>query len=337
LEILLVWAQLIFAGIIIFIAAHHLVSSVDIISQELNLGQTFVGVLLLATATSLPELGTGATSILLVNEPELAAGDVFGSNMFNLLLIGACDFFWRGLPIMHTVERSTVILGLFSLVAILITSTIISVESFSTYEFSLFGLMISPFSIFIILFFIYAMYSVYKSDRNEDSVNNESVKVSRRLVFAINKYLIAAIVTFAAASLLSYSGDNLSILMNWNKGFVGTQFLAIATSLPEAATVIMAMYKMKTDLAVSNLFGSNLFNTCVVLFGDDLFLTKSSFWGHINNIHIFSCLMAILSTLIIISFAQSRGTVLVKLFGGKWLFPILIIGYISAAILIFRG
>ena len=152
MEIFLVWGQLIFAGIIIFIAAHHLVSSVDIISQELNLGQAFVGVLLLATATSLPELGTGATSILLVNEPELAAGDVFGSNMFNLLLIGACDFFWRGLPIMHTVERSTVILGLFSLVAILIASTIISVESFSTYEFSLFGLMISPFSILIILF-----------------------------------------------------------------------------------------------------------------------------------------------------------------------------------------
>jgi cation:H+ antiporter len=154
---------------------------------------------------------------------------------------------------------------------------------------------------------------------------------------AINGYLIAASVTFAAATLLTHSGNNLAILMEWSQGFVGTQFLAIATSLPEVATAIMAIRQMKPDLAVANLFGSNLFNTCVVLFGDDVVFTKGSFLGHINSINVVTCLMAIIATLIITSFAQSRGTILVKLAGGKWLFPILIIGYIVVAVIIFRG
>lgn len=273
----------------------------------------------------------------MINEPELAAGDVFGSNMFNLLIIGACDFFWRSKPIMQAVARSTVMLGLFSLVAILIVATAIGVKGYFNYSFSLIELNISPFSILLILFFAYAMYSVYRQDKVGYSPKDISFKISRRLILAINGYLIAASVTFAAATLLTHSGNNLAILMEWSQGFVGTQFLAIATSLPEVATAIMAIRQMKPDLAVANLFGSNLFNTCVVLFGDDVVFTKGSFLGHINSINVVTCLMAIIATLIITSFAQSRGTILVKLAGGKWLFPILIIGYIVVAVIIFRG
>ena len=91
----LLWFQLAGMALIILFASKYLVRSADIIAVETGMGRSFVGVLLLATATSLPELATGVSSIILLGEPDLAAGDAFGSNLFNLLIIGILDLIWK--------------------------------------------------------------------------------------------------------------------------------------------------------------------------------------------------------------------------------------------------
>ena len=88
LELVLLWLQLAGAAGIILAASTWLAKSADIIAEKAGLGRSFIGVVLLATATSLPELGTGVSAITIVGTPDLAAGDAFGSNLVNLLLVG---------------------------------------------------------------------------------------------------------------------------------------------------------------------------------------------------------------------------------------------------------
>ena len=76
------WLQLLLSAAFILLASNYLAKSADVISFRTGLGRSFIGVVLLATATSLPELGTGVSSIILVDAPDLAAGDAFGSNLF---------------------------------------------------------------------------------------------------------------------------------------------------------------------------------------------------------------------------------------------------------------
>ena len=111
MPIALLWLQLAGVTIIIVTASHFLAKSADIISFKTGLGQSLVGVVLLATATSLPELGTGVSSVTFFDAPDLAAGDAFGSNLLNLLIIGLLDLISRKDPILTMVNATAVLLG----------------------------------------------------------------------------------------------------------------------------------------------------------------------------------------------------------------------------------
>ena len=79
MSVLVWWLILIAMAVAILITSNFLAKAADVIAEKTGLGRSFIGVVLLATATSLPELGTGLSSILLVGEPDLAAGDAFGA------------------------------------------------------------------------------------------------------------------------------------------------------------------------------------------------------------------------------------------------------------------
>jgi cation:H+ antiporter len=64
----------------------------DVIAEKSGLGGTWMGVLVMAAVTSLPELVTGVSSIVVFDVPDIAAGDVIGSCMFNLLILAFLDF-----------------------------------------------------------------------------------------------------------------------------------------------------------------------------------------------------------------------------------------------------
>ena len=107
----LLWLQLGATAAIILIASQFLARSADVVAEKTGLGRSFVGVVMLATATSLPELGTGISSIVVVDAPDLAAGDAFGSNLFNLMIIGFLDLYWRNGPVLNSVRSTSVVVG----------------------------------------------------------------------------------------------------------------------------------------------------------------------------------------------------------------------------------
>ena len=294
------WIQLIIAASVILFTSKYLAKSADNIATKTGLGRSFIGVVLLATATSLPELGTGINAVSRLDAPDLAAGDVFGSNIFNLLIVVVLDAYWRNRSFLGSVAKNTWITASLSISIIVLAL----IALWNPGNFSLNIGNVGLLSYLIILFFVISMFIIYKQDKHQmshspEKTNDISQTTTLKKSFMI--YFASATLIIISSIFLSGAGEDIAHIMNWGESFVGTQLLALSTSLPELATCIAAVRLKAPELAITNLLGSNLFNTGIVLFADDLFYSNGPIWNHLSSAHIFNCAIAILMTLVIIA------------------------------------
>ena len=296
------WIQLLVATGFILLAANFLAKSADIIALRTGLGRSFIGVVLLATATSLPELGTGVSAITIVGAPDLAVGDAFGSNLFNLFIIGLLDLFWRntGTPILNSVSTTSVFVGILGV--FIISITVIAVyfhEHLPEGSFS--GWFISPVTVILFIFFLISMYLIYRIARtDEHGESTDDDYASESLARAGVTYAIAAVIIIGSAIWLANTGEGIAHAMHWEASFVGTQFLAFSTSLPELAASLAALRINAPELAITNVLGSNLFNMGFILTIDDLALVGEPLWSSISSIHEATAIFAIFMTCVVL-------------------------------------
>ena len=307
MDVTLLWVQLAGAALFILIAANYLAKSADVIAIKTGLGRSFAGVVLLATATSLPELGTGVSSIMVFDAPDLAAGDAFGSNIFNLMIIGLLDLYWRNGPILNRVSTTSVAVGALSILVISIAVIAMLVHGATS---ALNGLTISPISIIMFLVFLAAMYVIYTLGKRQGATEDDAELPSYEdssLTKAVIIYVLAGAVVVGAAFWLAQIGDGLTHAMGWDASFVGTQFLAFSTSLPELAASFAAIRINAPELAITGVIGSNLFNMGFILFMDDLALVGQPLWGAISQVHIMTAMFAIIMTAVVMVALIFRG------------------------------
>ncbi len=301
----LLWLQLAGAAGIILFAASYMAGSADVIAIRTGLGRTFIGVVMLATATSLPELGTGVSSIAWLDQPDLAAGDAFGSNVFNLLIIGLLDFFWRNGPLLNQVSAGAVLIAALGILMIGLAAVSIFIHQELSFAA---GSFVSPFSVAILVTFVISMWILYRAEQgNDDSEDHPEPDTSMRRAFVV--YGLSAATVVVAAIWLANTGDGLAEELNLERSFIGTQFLALSTSLPELAASIAAIRIGAPELAISNVLGSNLFNMGFILFVDDIVYTDGPLWEVVAPVHIFTAITAMLMTAVVIIalVTQERG------------------------------
>jgi cation:H+ antiporter len=89
---------------------------------------------------------------------------------------------------------------------------------------------------------------------------------------ALARYGLAAVVVVGASVWLPFVGSELAVQMSWHNTFVGTLFVAVATSLPELVVTLSALRMGALDMAVANLLGSNLFDVAIIAIDDALYL-----------------------------------------------------------------
>lgn len=343
----LVWVQLAAASVVILVGASLLTKSADVIAIKTGLGRAFIGVILLATATSLPELGTGISAVKLLGEPDLAAGDAFGSNLFNLMIIGLLDMFYKEGSILRNVSVNLGLVGTLGIALTTLAGVGVLIHSMTA---AISNWYISPISVMLILTFIAAIYMIYRAEKKVGTKSDtggspeDESYVTHSLHKAALTYLVAATVVVGGGIWLAHTGDVMAKKMGWEASFVGTQFLAFSTSLPELATAFAAIRLNAPELAVSNLLGSNIFNMGFVLFVDDVVYSEGVFWGSISDIHSLTALIAIgmTSVVVITLLGYSRGepTRLGRSRGESTRFwkveSLLLIGlYVTASLLIF--
>ena len=332
---LLVWTEFLICVLIILFFGAKLSRYGDKIAEKTGLGGIWVGLLLLAAATSLPELITGIGAVTLVGGGEganLALGAVFGSNMFNLLIIALIDTMYRFGPLLSSVSRGHVLLAALGILLIAFAGggILIGTEVWD-------GVIgwVSIYSVVLVLLYLWGSGRIFRREQRQPearALRYESTSPRR----AYLGFAIAALVIVGAGIWLALIGEEIAAGTGWDTTFVGSIFLAATTSLPELVVCIVALRIGATDMAIANMLGSNMFNMGIVIAGDDLFYRSGSIFSAASSGHVFSAAIAILMTLIVIAglvFRPRRKTPLRM----SWYSVALIVIYLGGAYALFTA
>lgn len=271
-------------AIVVVVAARFLAASGVVIAFRTGWGQVWVGTLLLAGATSLPELVASSTAAFL-GKPDLAGGNIFGSNMLNVTILALALGFFGGKQVFQRVlPQQTWVAAL----AIVLTVTAVVLAAI---QLDARWLVISPASLIIIALYIWGSRLLFKQSSN--AVQPEIATNSRSLRWGWTVFALSSGAIFAASVFLTTSAVDIADITGISESFIGVLAVAFVTSLPEVSTSVAALRIGAPNLAVSNIYGSNAFNI-VALAVADLFFTGGSLFGNLGNGAVVAGLFAIL-------------------------------------------
>jgi cation:H+ antiporter len=288
-----IWASLLVCLAAIGFAGVRLSHYGDIIAEKSGMSRGWIGLILMATVTSLPELVTGLSSVTVANVPNIAVGDVLGSCVFNLFIIVILDVLYRKESIFSRARQGNILSAGYGIV--LIGFVGLNLLLYRDTTFPSLG-HVGLYTPVILLLYLLAMRSLYryeKSDVSEYVGDRAELYPDITLKQAIHGYAASALVVLAAGIWLPYIADDLSVAMHWEQSFVGTLFVAAVTSTPEVVVTVAALRMGAIDLAIGNLFGSNLFNIAILAI-DDLVYLPGPLLAHVSISHTASAFSAMM-------------------------------------------
>lgn len=284
------WLQFVACLLVIGAAGYQLTRFGDAIAEMAGLSRSWVGVALLASVTSLPELATGISAVTVAGVPDIAVGDVLGSCVFNLLILVALDFLHRREPVYTRARQGHIVSAGFGVALIGFTGlNLLLYRQGSAPALGHVGL----YTPMLVLFYAVAIRILFRYEQEQLAgfVETQPTHAGLTLRRAVAGYAAAGLVVVAAGSWLPFVADSLAEQMGWGESFVGTLLVAAVTSAPEVVVTVAAVRLGALDLAIGNLLGSNLFNI-MVLAVDDLFYAPGPLFAAVSAAHVASALAA---------------------------------------------
>ena len=287
----------------VVVAGVFLSWSADEIAARTGLGRLLIGSVLLAGATSMPELSVDIAAIRSGNS-DLAVGDLLGSSLMNLLILAVLDLMHSSRGQMFS--RPAAAHALSGAAGIALTSVVaiaIATERHSNWGewcglgggawFVLIGYLLSARIIFIDQRIGQAIANRQepRSRTPEEPAPNPRDKSWHKpaLIFAL-----AATATLAAGPYLSATAVEFADRAGLAKTFIGTTLVALCTSLPELVSCWAAVRIKAVDLAVGNILGSNAFNMVLIVVLD--VIHPGSLLATVSVAHVVTANTAILAT-----------------------------------------
>lgn len=268
----MVFVIFILAAALTVFASIKLSQYADVISSKTAMGGMMVGTLLLAGATSLPEVSTSFSAAAIGNA-DIAVGNMIGSNLFNLFILAGFDFLLRKRRILDRASRNNIYTAL---LGILLTVLVI-MALWLRLDVQILGVGLD--ALIIAITYIVGMIAINKLPsldpeaeavaEAEEEPDNPSASLSPKA--AIFRFVIAALVILAAGTALSITGDQIAIITGIGSSFIGSFLIAAATSLPEAISVFVALRLSNVNMAVGAILGSNIFNMIILALSDPVY------------------------------------------------------------------
>lgn len=300
----LVWLQFVLCAALIGFAGIRLSRYGDAIAAHTGLSRNWVGLILLATVTSLPELVTGLSAVTVAGAPDIALGDVLGSCVFNLSILAMIDILYRRESLYKQVGPGHVVSAGFGV--ILLAGAGLAVVLGARGMMPTIG-HISIASVLLLGIYLAAMRTLYVIELRHQVQTEAKERPGITLKAALMGYGMASMVVVGAGIWLPIIGVELARLMGWTHSFVGTLFIAVATSVPELATTWGAVRIGALDMALGNLLGSNLFDVLILTL-DDVAYMKGPIYAQVSLVHAATAITACLMTGIVIVSLASRPT-----------------------------
>lgn len=338
------WVQFLVCVGVIVGAGTFLVRFGDAIADKSGLGRLWAGAILVATATSLPELFTGVSSVLIFDVPDLTVGTLLGSCVFNLLLLVMLDFLSGKHSFFDGVNPAYIVEAGFALVL----TVVVGLGLFFASQFQSFP-WIWPGSLIIPVIYIVAVrttmregrYPPYTQDLFEEEPETtsegrtEKRKKKRKpiaLSTAIVGYVVSAILVIGASLWLPGVAEGIADRVPWlGTSVIGGILVALTTSLPEIVTTLAAFRIGAADMAFSNVVGSNMFNI-LILAVDDMLYFKGPITSHVSGPHLATAIIVMgMTGVAIVALAVRRQRKFLRLSATSW---ILVAGFVLNTLLL---
>ncbi len=292
---------LVLAGSVVWFACTRITHYVDAIARRTGIGQAFAGMLLLGGVTSLPELATAGTAAA-SGDALLTVNDLLGSASINLVLLAIGDFVYgrnaltsvAGRPVTLIQGTLGMILLAFAGLAIAVTDIVVPLVGTGISTLILAAACVQALRISrrFEKANIWKLVDPVKEEGAEEEPEEEKPALSNRRLAALTA--AAALAILAGGATLAMTGGAIAEATGLGSSIVGFTLVGFCTSLPELSSVLAALKLRRYELAIGDIFGTNLFNVQILFIGD-LFYRE----GPILNaatFEIVACFVAILLT-----------------------------------------
>ncbi len=297
----MIWIELIICAAVITWAGTLLSKYGDVIADKTGWGRAWIGAILIAGVTSLPELASGVSAVAWLNAPNLAAGAVLGSCLFNLALIAMIDLAYQPGRVLARAQDVHILSGGLGVLMLgMVAMGVLIGPALNGFG----GVGVSVLSIALVLLYAVGgrMIAGLEKERmgevlevGAEQGNYDSIPARKAYII----FILSAISVIALGIWLASIGDRLSTTTGLSRSFVGNLFLALTTSLPEIAASLAAIRLGAIDLAIGNVLGSNLFNIAL-FFAFDLADGQANFWASLTTANAFAAVMTIMMTGVVI-------------------------------------
>ena len=249
---LLFSAALIAGLILLVISSDKFIENSALVAEKLNVSPIIIGITLVALGTSAPEMVVSAIAAL-DQAPEIAVGNVLGSNIANIALVLGATLLFSAIPIAAGIstKEAPLVLGITLLAGLLIADQNLSVLD---------GIILVV-AFIVILFLLLRGSKDLSSELTEDLPEDDGSSIGRSLLIAV----IGLAVLIGSSKLLVWGAIGIATQLGVSELVIGLTIVAIGTSLPELAASISSVRKGHHDIAIGNILGSNLFNLATVL------------------------------------------------------------------------
>ena len=319
-------------AVLIARAGYVLSRSADTLADAYGWGRGWVGLALLATVTSLPELASGISAVAVVDAPNLAVGNALGACVFNLLFLVVVDALQREQPMYREASATHLLSAGFGVVMLgfvalsLLTGTRAPAV-----------LHVGIYSPMLLALYLLALKGVHGHERQARAPGTatRSPVPAGQTRDEWRRFGLAAGVVLVAGSWLPKVADGLATALGLSRSFVGTVLMAVVTTLPEMAVTLGALRLGALDMAIGNLLGSNLFNV-MILAVDDVFYVRGPLLADAAPVHAGTAVTALVMTgLVIIGLVmRPQGRTLRVV---SWISVGLVATYVINAALVYLG
>lgn len=285
---------------IIVIAGTFLSHFADQIAERTGFGRLLIGSILLAGATSLPELSVDLSAVR-NGLADLAMGDLMGSSLFNLLILAVLDLssHSRGQMLSRRAARhalsGNVSAALAALVALsLLAQPILAGGEFLSISYGLWLIALGY------LFGIRLIYCDQQASRQEAAIatGKPDPDLFGKWHLPVAGFIAAAVTIVIVGPYMADAAGAIAEASGLGKTFIGTTLVACSTSLPEFVASLAALRMGAHDLAIGNVLGSNAFNMLLLIPLD--LIHRGPILASVSKNHAITCVAAIVATLVVV-------------------------------------
>lgn len=247
----IVW--LLVSLVILYYGAEGLVSGAASLAKRIGISPLVIGLTIVSIGTSMPELIVSVKAAM-NGQSALSIGNVLGSNFFNIgIILGLSALIY---PL--AVKRQLLKLD----VPVMIFTSLLFFLMFLDYEISRVEALV-----FILLFLSYVSYLLFASKKNAavEEEEEEEIKQTKHWTLDILFIIVGLLALVYGSDLLVVNATLIAGRLGMSEAMIGLTIVAAGTSMPELATSVVAALKKRSDIAIGNVVGSNIFNVLLIL------------------------------------------------------------------------